>query len=593
MKMNMKKGMFALLAAAVAVLMIMPAAVSDTSEAAAGDVFKNVNFGGSGMDTFNAVIAVSDGFVAVGNSNKFDGDWAGRGLTGKGLSDGIIVKFNKDGTVAWAKNFGGSGEESFNSVIEVSDGYVVVGNAQVFDKDWAKFRVTGKGFIDAIIVKFNKDGTAAWAKNFGGSESDNFRKIIEVSGGYIAVGSSWKFDKDWATFGLTGKGESDATFVKFNADGTVAWAKNFGGSGTDYFDSVVAVSGGFVAVGASYVFDKDWIGWGFTGNGTSEAIILKFNDNGSIVWANKIGGSTLDVFWTVTETSGGYVAAGVSSKFDGDWEPFGITKKSGMDTMYVKFGTDGTILWAMNFNGSGHGYVYALVAVPGGFISAGYQEKIDMDWEEFGAIGRGNYDATLIKIKDNGTVEWAANFGGSDLDGFYGMVAIPGGMVAVGWSGPGSFGNGDWTGVTGRGGNDAVLVMFDDGTFAPVTNITGVPTSLKVGDDVILKGTVVPSGATSKTITWSVKSPGTTGATINGTVLSTTSTGTVVVTATIAGGVSPIAPYTQDFTIEITETAPGGGGGSSMLIVGIVAIIAIAAVGAFVLFRSGKLSKGK
>jgi len=114
---------------------------------------------------------------------------------------------------------------------------------------------------------------------------------------------------------------------------------------------------------------------------------------------------------------------------------------------------------------------------------------------------------------------------------------------------------------------------------------------LKVGDDVLLKGTVVPSGASNKTITWSVKSPGTTGATISGSVLSTTSTGTVVITATIAGGVSPTTPYVQDFEIEIKETAPKSDSGLPILWIGLIAIIAIAAVGAALVFRSRSKSK--
>jgi len=85
-----------------------------------------------------------------------------------------------------------------------------------------------------------------------------------------------------------------------------------------------------------------------------------------------------------------------------------------------------------------------------------------------------------------------------------------------------------------------------------VTNISGVPTSGTVGTPITLSGTVEPSNATSKTIVWSVKSVGTTGAAKSGDTLSTTSAGTVTVTATIANGKAPGTPYTQDFNIVIT-----------------------------------------
>ena len=78
----------------------------------------------------------------------------------------------------------------------------------------------------------------------------------------------------------------------------------------------------------------------------------------------------------------------------------------------------------------------------------------------------------------------------------------------------------------------AYAQMFD-----PVTNITDVPTTATAGTPLALTGTVIPSNATNKTITWNVKDAGATGATISGNTLNTTAAGTAVVTATIPGGI--------------------------------------------------------
>jgi formylglycine-generating enzyme required for sulfatase activity len=85
----------------------------------------------------------------------------------------------------------------------------------------------------------------------------------------------------------------------------------------------------------------------------------------------------------------------------------------------------------------------------------------------------------------------------------------------------------------------------------PVTNITGVATSGTAGTSLTLAGTVAPTNATNQTITWSVKTPGGTGASITGNTLSTTGAGTVEVTATIADGTAAGTDYTQDFNITI------------------------------------------
>jgi hypothetical protein len=93
--------------------------------------------------------------------------------------------------------------------------------------------------------------------------------------------------------------------------------------------------------------------------------------------------------------------------------------------------------------------------------------------------------------------------------------------------------------------------------FVAVTNITGVPTTATAGSPLTLTGTVAPTTATNQTIAWSLKSAGTTGATLSGSTLNTTAAGTVVVTATIVNGLTASTPYTQDFTITVSA---GGGG---------------------------------
>ena len=92
-------------------------------------------------------------------------------------------------------------------------------------------------------------------------------------------------------------------------------------------------------------------------------------------------------------------------------------------------------------------------------------------------------------------------------------------------------------------------------TFTAVTGITGVPATATAGVNLTLSGTVAPVNATNQTIVWSVQNPGTTGATVSGNTLSTTSAGIVIVTATIANGLTESTDYTQDFTITVTAAS--------------------------------------
>ena len=87
--------------------------------------------------------------------------------------------------------------------------------------------------------------------------------------------------------------------------------------------------------------------------------------------------------------------------------------------------------------------------------------------------------------------------------------------------------------------------------FAAVSSITGVPDTATAGTPITLSGTVNPINATNKTIVWSVQNARTTGAAISGSTLNTTAAGTVTVRATVANGLTPSLPYTEDFNIIV------------------------------------------
>jgi len=96
-------------------------------------------------------------------------------------------------------------------------------------------------------------------------------------------------------------------------------------------------------------------------------------------------------------------------------------------------------------------------------------------------------------------------------------------------------------------------------TFVAVSNITNLPNAATVGEPLILTGKVIPEDATNQTITWSIESVGTTGATISGNTFTATGIGTAKVKATIANGIAEGEDYTQIFEITVsksTQTAP-------------------------------------
>jgi hypothetical protein len=113
------------------------------------------SFGGNGGDCFNAVTALPDAIVAVGSSDSFGfGDWTN--ITGKGSNDAIIVAFDHAGNVKWKRNFGGTDLDTYNAVTLASNTLVAAGysNFNSFKTgDWNDME--GNGWEDAVMVRYS------------------------------------------------------------------------------------------------------------------------------------------------------------------------------------------------------------------------------------------------------------------------------------------------------------------------------------------------------------------------------------------------------------------------------------------------------
>lgn len=301
-------------------------------------------------------------------------------------------------SIEWQKALGGTHSESANAVQQTSDGgYIVAGNSMSNDGD-----VTGNhGGGDYWIVKLNPAGGIQWQKSLGGSNVDDAQSIRQTTdGGYIIAGSSNSGDGD-----ISGNhGNYDYWIVKLDSNGNMQWQKSLGGSSVDMAQSIQQTSeGGYIVAGSSSSNDGDASG----NHGGGDYWIVKLDINGNIQWQKSLGGSSSEQVNSVQQTfDGGYIIAGTTVSTDGD-----ITVSYGNNDFWVvKLDSGGNMQWQKTLGNIGDniGY-YAQQTFDGGYIAVGTSFNPSN-------LESGLPDYWVIKLSNNGTIEWDKYFGGSFHD---------------------------------------------------------------------------------------------------------------------------------------------------------------------------------
>ena len=161
-------------------------------------------------------------------------------------------------------------------------------------------------------LKIEASGTVVWEKNFGGSEIDEASAITQTNdGNFIVVGDTRSSDKDVSK----SNGAADLWMLKISQEGVLIWEKTFGGTSFDVGRSISRTQdNGFIISGSSRSLDAN-----FNNQGQNDALIIKIDSEGNIVWQETVGGKEIDFLYDAVELNNKtIIAVGESNSEDGD-----------------------------------------------------------------------------------------------------------------------------------------------------------------------------------------------------------------------------------------------------------------------------------
>ena len=183
---------------------------------------------------------------AVCKTAASDGDF--EALAGRGQLDTLVFSYDKNGTLNWASSFSGSGSDELIAVAASPDGGCVIAGKYSIDimVDGSFSAYHNAGSFDSFIVKFNKNGTVGWAKPVAGLDSEEITGITAVDGGYAAVGITSSANRDFATIG--NKGGRDGFIILIDELGETIAMESISGTTEDVPRAVTSTDDGRVIV---------------------------------------------------------------------------------------------------------------------------------------------------------------------------------------------------------------------------------------------------------------------------------------------------------------------------------------------------------
>lgn len=331
----------------------------------------------------------------------------GVGIQSQGYMDCYIAKLNSsNGQAVWVKSFGSVRDwEMFINLDADAQGNIYTagyfGNISsaplVFTENF-KLSVNGNWGEDYFVVRFNDNGDVVWAKNFGSrfrEHDDIFGLSIDKSGNALLAITS----NDRSRANLTSESEakreyivgstsyylypedkkSDALLVKLAAtDGAVLWSRFFTGTGNQRLEHVTALSGNadVVVVGRA---DQNIVVQGSTGlqevtishplTTGSNYFIMGFDANGNHLWYNTPQGE-IDVRTLCDDDENGFYIGGSFNTYAALNAEVILQATDGnvKEGLLARYATNGDCIWGRTVQGIG-GQSVKRIDVKGGRIA--------------------------------------------------------------------------------------------------------------------------------------------------------------------------------------------------------------------------------
>ncbi|GAB4286871.1 MAG: hypothetical protein Kow0068_12500 [Marinilabiliales bacterium] len=321
--------------------------------------------------------------------------------------------------------------------------------------------ITGLLCIIFIVSLTGQNYDYSWIKQFGSYSDESGYNINVDDEQNIYLTGTFSYTADFIDTVLVSYGSNDGFLAKFDSVGNLIWIVQFGGDNSDEGTLIDFDSNDNVILGGMFHSDTAYIGdTALFSCGCSDfTFIAKYSKNGDFIWANEIIGDGSVQIKGLAVVPGDSVIATGFYFHSAYFENDTIYPNGLSDIFIVKYGPDGNEKWHRQFGGTNLDMAYDLVANGNNiYITGSFKNKVTFGTDM--VISRGASDVFLLKTNQFGDPLWAVSFGSAGSDEALAMTLdADNNLIITGYGGDSLYFGGNY--ISSAGGSNFILSKFD------------------------------------------------------------------------------------------------------------------------------------
>lgn len=359
-----------------------------------------------------------------------------------------------------AQSSGGSGIDQLDSLFVDQPGNSYIAGRFSATATIGGTTLVSAGLQDNYVAKYGPNGSPLWVRQIGSTGDDAGYGVVAIPNGDVYTSGRFVNTASFGTTNLTSAGQSDIYLARYDANGTLIWARKAGGVGTDAAYAVTADASGNAYITGDFSGTADFGGVQLTSGATLNSFVAKYDPTGALIWAVRIGGTGTPTAKRITLDGATNVYVGGSFQGNVQFGALPLTSAGMNDGFVFKLSSSGVAQWVQQFGGTSDDAIWGLNIAPDGTINVGgrFQGTVTLGTNTL--TSSGSYDAYIAKLDSGGNPLWARKAGSTGVDGLDTLATDPlGGIYAVGtYAAQATF---NATSLANSGTSDLFIVRYD------------------------------------------------------------------------------------------------------------------------------------